>query len=150
MKRTITKIVKAKANLKAFKPTKELDHILYWSTLLVLIMSNFFMIFAIIPFLLFAPSFHFYLIIGILGLVFGYVFSLLINNIENLGAHHHLIAVLFIPAFAFINLVIMSTSMGSIATVLGRELTVEPLTVSLIYVIFFVLPYIVSIIKKKY
>ena len=150
MKRTITKIVKAKANLKAFKPVKELDHILYWSTLLVLIMANFFMIFAIIPFLLLAPSFHFYLIIGILGLLFGYVFSLLINNIENLGAHHHLIAVLFIPAFAVINLVIISTSVVSLAAVFGRESTVEPLTVSIIYVVFFVLPYVVSVIKKKY
>jgi len=150
VKKTITKIVKAKATLKALKPTKELDQILYWTTLLLLIMANFFMTIVIIPFLLFSPSFHFYLIIGILGLVFGYVFSLLINNIENLGAHHHLIAVLFIPGFAVINLIILSTSMGSIAAIFGRELTVEPLTVSFLYVVFFVGPYAVSLIKKKY
>ena len=102
----------------------------------------------LIPFLLLASSFHFYLIIAILGLVFGYVFSLLINNIENLGMHHHLIAVLFIPVFAVINLIIISTSFSGIAALLEIESTVEPLTVSLVYVVFFIIPYAISLIRK--
>jgi len=140
--------VKEKASLKALKSVKELDLILYWSTILLLIMANFFMTIAIIPFLLLASSFHFYLIIAILGMVFGYVFSLLINNIENLGMHHHLTAVLFIPVFAVINLIVISTSFSGIAALLGIESTVEPLTVSLVYVAFFIIPYAISMLRK--
>jgi len=142
--------VKEKASLKPFKSVKELDLILYWSTVLVLIMANFFMAIVIIPFILLASNFHFYLIIALLGIVFGYVFSMLVNNIENLTPHHHLIAVLFIPVFAVINLIIISTSTGGIAALLGIESKAEPLSVSLLYVASFMLPYAVSLIKKKF
>ena len=150
MKQNKSRPVKVKANLKVLKSAKELDLILYWSTLLLLIMSNFFMTIVIIPFMLLASSFHFYLMIAMLGLVFGYVFSLLINNIENLSVHHHLIAVLFIPVFAVINLIIISTSIGSIASLFGIETRVEPLTVSIVYAVFFLVPYTISMINKKY
>tara|TARA_Y100000310_G_C20701427_1_gene830296 strand:- start:6823 stop:7278 length:456 start_codon:yes stop_codon:yes gene_type:complete len=141
--------VKKRVSLKPFKDAKELDLILYWTTLLVLIMANFFMAIVIIPFLLFASNYHFYLIIGILGVFFGYVFNLLISNIENLDAHHHLMAILFIPAFTFINLIIISTSIGGLASALGIETNKEPLIISIFYVASFLTPYILSTVRKK-
>ncbi len=142
-------MVKEKANLKPVSYAKELNLIVYWTTLLVLIIANLLMSMVIIPFLLLASGLNFYIILAVLGIFFGYVFALLISNIENLDAHHHLIAAFFIPIFAIINLIIISTSLEGITSLLGIASQKEPLTVSLVYAVFFLLPYVISMARKR-
>ncbi len=142
-------IVKEKANLQPFARSKELNHIVYWTTLLILFVANLFMAMAIIPFILFAFSFDFYLILAALGAFSGYVFTHLIRNIENLDRRHHLIAAFSIPAFAITNLIIVSTSLEGMTTLLGIASQKEPLTISLVYAIFFLLPYLISMARKR-
>ncbi len=144
-----TIIVKEKANLQPIASSKELNHIVYWTTLLVLFIANLFMAMAIIPFILLAFSFDFYLILAALGAFSGYVFTHLIRNIENLDRRHHMIALLSIPAFAVTNLIIVSTSLEGLTKLLGIASQKEPLTVSLVYAIFFLLPYLIEMARKR-
>ena len=151
MKRNKSKPIKVKeaANLRAFKSVREIDLILYWSTLLVLIMANFFMAIIVIPFLFFTSNLYFYLLIAVLAIFFGYVFGLLLGNIENLDVHHNLIAVFFIPVFAVINLIIISISINRIAGTLGMHLAKNPLTISIFYAVFFFIPYFILTLRKR-
>jgi len=139
-------------NLKTepFHSVKELDLIIYWTTMLVLIIANFFAVIVIIPFLFFASNFYFFFIVAVLGLLFGYVFSLLIHNVENIGMHHHLMALLFIPIFAVFNLIVMTTSVGAISAAIGFESNKDPATISIFYAVFFVLPYFISAARKRH
>ena len=134
---------------EAFHSVKELDNIIYWTTILVLVVANFFVLLAIIPLLFIASNLHFYLLLAILGLLFGYVFSLLIHNIENLNVHHHLFAILFVPIFAALNLMIIATTFGGFAGLFGLELNKDPVTLGIFYSIFFVLPYFTLAGKRK-
>ncbi len=151
MKKSKSKPVTVKENveLRPVLQVKELNHIVYWTTLLILFIANLFMATAIIPFLLLAFSFDFYIILATLGLFSGYVFTHLVRNIENLDTHHRLFAVFSIPVFAVINLIIVSTSLEGITNLLGIASQKEPLTVSLVYAIFFLLPYSISMARKR-
>ncbi len=140
---------KEKAGLQTIASSKELNHIFYWTTILVLFLANLFTAMAIIPFILLAFSFDFYLILAALGTFSGYVFTHLIRNIENLDRRHHLLAVLSIPVLAIINLIIVSTSLEGMTKLLGIASQKEPLTVSLVYATFFLLPYVLSMARKK-
>ena len=127
---------------------KDIDLILYWTTLLVLIVANFFMAVALIPFLLLSTSFHFYLITAMLALFFGYVFNLLVENTGKIDRYHHLLAVLFVPTSAIVNLIVISTSTVAVAKAIGIESNQNPLFVSVFYVVFFMLPYFFAMIRK--
>ena len=141
--------VKEQARLREHTPSKELDLVIYWTTLLVLVLVNLFATIVITPFLFFVSSLHFYLIIAIFGIFFGYVFNLLLTRIENLDTHHHMLAVLFIPALALINLIVITSSISSLAAVFGIESYKDPLLVSLFYILFFLLPYGIHIAQER-
>lgn len=148
-KRNKPAIVKEKAELRNVLPVKELNHIVYWTTLLILFMANLFMTMAIIPFLLLAFSFDFFLILAALAIFSGYVFTHLVSRIENLDRRHHLLAVFSIPVFAIINLIIVSSSLEGMTSLLGIASKKEPVTVSIVYAAFFLLPYIISMARKR-
>ncbi len=142
-------IAKEKAELRQVLPVNELNHIVYWTALLILFMANLFMATAIIPFLLLAFSFDFYIVLAALGTFSGYVFAHLIHNIENLDRRHHLLAVFSIPVFAVINLIIISTSLEGITNLLGAAPQKEPVTVGIVYVAFFLLPYVIFVARRR-
>ena len=142
-------IVKETAELRTVLQAKELNHIVYWTALLILFMANLFMAAAMIPFLLLAFSFDFYIILATLGIFSGYVFTHLVHNIENLDRRHHLRAVFSIPVFAIINLIIVSSSLEGMTSLLGIASQKEPVTVSLVYAAFFLLPYVISMARRR-
>ncbi len=149
-KRTTRKaVVKPKAELLPFRATKQLDVVLYWTTILVLTLINLIVAIVIIPLLFFATSFQFYLFIILLGLLFGYVFSLLIGNIESIRPHYHLFAAMFIPLLAVINIVVIVTSADAIAASFGLELSKNPLHISIAYVASFIAPYFAYLARKR-
>lgn len=141
--------LKPKAVLREPAAKKELDLIVYWTTLLVLATANLFAAIMMAPLLLLAESVHIYLIIAIMAMLFGYVFSILVTRIENLDIHHHVLAVLLIPAFALISLIAISSSTEGIAALLGIESDKNPLVIRVFYTAFFVLPHILHVSKEK-
>ncbi|MFH1399586.1 MAG: hypothetical protein ABIG95_05745 [Candidatus Woesearchaeota archaeon] len=122
---------------------KQSARILYWLVLLMLGLCNFLIFLALVPFMLFLSPSHLLIIFASIGLVFGLIFSFLINDIEHLQPRHHVFAALFIPAIALINITVL---MGA-ASILNGEV-VSAKAASLLYVVMFALPYMVGLAER--
>lgn len=132
------------------------SRIIYWMTLLVLTVCNFLVTLALIPFILFLDPLQIYFTVGLLGLVFGLLFNMLVRDIEHLRVHHHMLAIIFIPIMALINFYVISSIVTRITEPLGLTKSVNPLLLGLVYAVIFLLPYITnavfseSLIKKEH
>ncbi|PIZ55814.1 hypothetical protein COY28_01470, partial [Candidatus Woesearchaeota archaeon CG_4_10_14_0_2_um_filter_57_5] len=76
--------------------------VLYWTFLLLAIIANLFVSIVLFPLLIISKSGLLYLLVVMLGFVFGFVFSLILRDIDALDVRHHVIAGVFIPALAFV------------------------------------------------
>lgn len=141
--------VKEPAKLRHVPPSKKLDAVVYWTTLLVLTLANFFAAIAIVPFMFTASSLHFYLMVSIMALFFGFIFSTLVTRIENIDRHHHLLAVFFIPSLAIFNLVVLANSAARLAEILEIQATKNLLLMGVVYIAFFMLPHLIHLAKKR-
>jgi hypothetical protein len=141
---------------KKEKHRKKMNRILYWSTLILVIVANTIVSIIMVPFLLVLSTFSLYFIIGILGLVLGSLFNLLIRDIEHVDPKHHVVAGVFLPAIAIVNIYIMVNFANRFNEALNiSPIHQNPIIVSLIYVIAFLLPYVIDhgflakILKKR-
>ena len=142
-KKTIDIIQKAEE--RKSPKIKFLDSIIYWFILIVAIIGNLIISILLIPFLLAFKTLPLYLIIFILAVMFGFLFSQLIKDIENLERKHHIIAWAFIPALAVINTYYMTSFANHLTETLKLPLTQHsPLLISVTYVFAFILPYIIN------
>ena len=124
-----------------FRHVSEFDLVVFCTTLLVLLAANFFVAILVIPLIFFASTVQSYLLLAAVGLAFGYVFESLISGIKGMRTHHHMVAILLIPAFAIVTLVAVSASMPQFATIFETEPAKDPVTLSIFYAVFFVMPY---------
>jgi hypothetical protein len=142
---------------KKEKHHKKMNRILYWSTLVLVIIGNTIVSIVMVPFLLVLSSISLYFVISVMGLIFGSLFNLLIRDIEHVDPRHHVIAGVFLPAIAIINIYVMV----NFANMFNQALNIShihqnPLLVSAAYVIAFLLPYVIDqgfiqkIIKKTH
>jgi hypothetical protein len=127
--------------------TKKSNLLIYWVNLFVLTIGNFLIAFILIPFLLTLKGSGLYLIIVILGIVFGTLFSIMIRDIEMLETKHHIFATIYIPLISILTLYIMVTVANNLENILGMGVQHQPLPVSILYAVVFVLPYILINIK---
>lgn len=128
---------------------KNSTRILYWLTLLILVVFNFliFLLFAVLAFFMDALQTH--VAVAGIGLVFGLIFNFLILDLEHLEPKHHLAAALLIPLVATINLFIMTFIVNLLRDIWGLPLTGGALTESIIYVVFFIGPFLYSLFTGK-
>lgn len=126
---------------------KELQAMLYWSVLLVLVICNFVVSIVLIPFLLVLTSVELNLITLVLGLIFGLFFNLIIRDIEHLEKKHHLVAAIFIPVIAALNIFVMVSVAQRLAVITKVGVTQNPIPISIIYVAAFLLPYLITTIR---
>lgn len=120
---------------------REMNPLLYWLSLIIAIVGNFFISIILIPFLLVLSSFQLYFVIAILALTFGTIFNFLLNTIEHIEPTHHIIAWAFIPAIAVITVFVMVNVANKLSYVFQSPIHQNPVLVSIIYVIAFILPY---------
>ena len=120
--------------------------------LVVIIAANFAISVALIPALVALNGMALYIVIGFLGLAFGFLFELVIRSIEHLEKHHHLILAILIPLAALTNVFIITRISNELETKLGLDNLHNPLLVALIYAASFVLPYIIYrfVLKIEY
>lgn len=128
---------------------KFLDAILYWAALLVAILGNMVLSIVLIPFLLALHGLILYTVIITLGIAFGVLFDMLIRDIDTIGTHHHIMAGLFIPSLAIINVIYMTNFANSLTISLELTNIHSPLLVGAVYTIAFVIPYAVSHVMVK-
>ncbi len=124
-------------------------NIVYWSTLLLLLVCNFVISIVLIPFILALTGFKFYLLIILLGFIFGFLFNILIQDIEHIGTHHHVFAIIFMPLVAVINIMIMIGVANKIAEIIGLLIYQDPFLPALVYTLVFLLPYAGTMLLKE-
>ena len=126
-----------------------MNKVVYWSALVVTIIGNLFLSVVIILFLISLSTYLLYFIIAAIALSFGMLFNLIINDIENIDREHHIIASIFIPAIALINIVIITVLANQMIAVLQLQNSHNPIVVSVVYTAAFMAPYMASRMKKQ-
>ena len=144
-----TKRAKADREKQKVRLVYKLDNFVYWTSLVLLALFNLVACFFLIPFLMFFSGFYLYLTVACFGLIFGFLFNLLIMGIEHLEQKHHLIAGLFIPALAVIDIVIILRIVERINQVLVRPVTYNTGQIVIIFIFAFVAPYLFTVITRK-
>lgn len=133
-----------KAKKRKSPKVRFLDAVVYWALLIVAIIGNVVISIILIPFLLSFKKVPLYSVIFILALMFGSLFDQLIREIENLEHKHQIIAWVFIPVLALINVYYMVSFTNHLTEVLGLPVSLNsPLLVSILYVVAFMFPYII-------
>ncbi len=126
--------------------SKQMNPVVYWLTLIVSIIANMVVSVVLIPFMLAVNNtLTLYTIVALLALAFGFFFNLLLTDLEYVDPSHHVIAGIFIPALAVINIIIVINVTTAIDRVLfGAQLEQNALAIGIIYVFSFIAPYLVT------
>ena len=115
--------------------------ILYWASLIVAIIGNFLLSVTLIPFLMILGSAQVYMILGLVGVVFGAMFNLVLKDLEHIDDTHHVVAGIFIPAMALITIYLMASVANRFNEIIQNPNPHNALVLSLIYLFCFSAPY---------
>ena len=141
----------ARAERNKHRIIRLIDFSLYWILLLLTITGNFILSVALVPFLLVLKGTTLYLSLFMIALAFGILFSFLLHSIDRLENRKHILATVFIPALALINVAIFAILSNKLITFL--HLTTpphNPFVVGAVYVLGYILPEILIHPAKKW
>jgi uncharacterized RDD family membrane protein YckC len=74
-----------------------IDSSLYWVLLFIAIIGNFIISVVLVPFLLTFKGVPLYFTLFFVGITFGWMFSFILHNLEQLKNKQHIVASIFIP-----------------------------------------------------
>lgn len=115
---------------------KFLDKAIYWIVLIFLIIINIATVGLFVPIFLVIGGFFLYFLVFIVGLVFGWLFSFMINEIEELDQKDHLVDGLMIIALALVGVWVSLSLLSKVS-----QLRANSFLVAAIYVVAYMLPY---------
>jgi hypothetical protein len=124
--------------------------ILYWAGLVVAIIGNLLISVTLIPFLMILDSSQLYIILGIVGVVFGGMFNVILKDIEQVDQSHHVVAGVFIPAIALITVYIMTGVANRFNELIKNPNTHSQIVLSVVYLVCFSSPYLLYKIKDLF
>jgi len=122
------------------------DKIVYWTALIITIILNMVISAILVPFLLVMDGVILMFTLLLLGLGFGAIFEYILCSIEKLNVGDLVVAGVFIPAIALINVYVITYLSNILATAMKLQ-THSPLLVSVFYAGAFIIPYLVHKIK---
>jgi len=127
------------------------NKILFWSVMFVIIIGNTLVALILIPLLLVMSKLAMDFFVVILGFTVGLLFNFLVWEIEQyLTKKEHLFAAVIIPIVAVLDLYAMVKISNSINDVFQITAVREnPMAISALYVIAFLLPYLFTLFYKK-
>lgn len=120
---------------------KHLEKAMYWFLFIIIIGIGIGGAFLIEPFLLYLKPAGAYILIGIIGLVFGTFAGIIVKDIEDLERHHHLAVSIIIPLVAITSSIIMSRQVRAAAEEIGRIVDIHPIVLAIISSICILIPY---------
>ncbi len=147
--KTVNIIQESTGHPHYLKQRSNFNMLVYWMSLLILSICNFIISIFLVPFVVLFSSNFIYLILIVLGLIFGYLFGLTINNIEHLEKKHHVFAMILVPLLAFLNIFIIVQIAGIFDKILKMSIRHEPVLIGLVYAVFFIGPYFFFLAKEK-
>ncbi|MCX6710006.1 MAG: hypothetical protein NTV63_03590 [Candidatus Woesearchaeota archaeon] len=125
-----------------------MDSAVYWIGLILMIVGNIVLSVIMIPTLIVLSKTALYFILIVISLAFGTMFSLLLNQIEAIQGKK-IIAPLFIPALALINIYYITSVSNTFSSRLNIQKVNSPVAMGIVYAFFFILPYIIFWLTKK-
>lgn len=134
---------------KRISVKERMNMTLYWMVIFCLCVSNLAIAVLLVPVMFLIYGWPLYLIIAIIGLIFGIVFDFFVKDIENVEKKHHIFAVILIPFLCIFNIVIISLIAERLSGLLDLIVTANFFLVSIVYVVFFVSPYAISLFRGK-
>ncbi len=134
---------------KAEKQDVFFSRIVFWSAMVVVVFANIMISLILIPFLIFLSSWVLYSVVGLLGLMIGFVYNFLITDIKHLRWHHHLLAGIILPIIALTNLFVMVLFSNRYAEKTVLSHTNNPWLIGIIFAVAFILPAIVDWLFRK-
>ena len=121
---------------------------MFWMATAILIATNIIISLIMVPILLVASEIQIFFVM-IFGFFSGYLFNLLLRNIDNLEKKHYIISAFLIPALAMVNVFVMMGMMQKIGDAIGIATTQNPLAISGAYAMAFLLPHLwMNVIRK--
>lgn len=134
--------------------TKQMNRLLYWATFLIAVIGNIIVSLVLVPFLLVLPHVALYFIVFILGLTFGALFGFLIKDIEHVDPKHHIVAGIFLPAIAIVNITMIVNFANRFSNALKiSAIHQNAILTSIFYVVGFMIPYLlprfIGLLRKK-
>ena len=124
---------------------QHLTLIALWSTFFTIILGNILFLAALLPFLTFIPSFSLYILLSLIGLLLGFIYSFLITDIGIIEKKHHRWMGILIPTVCLINIIIII----SISNIFNTQKIQNIWIPAGIFIISLMLPYILKMIPKK-
>lgn len=121
--------------------------VLYWLTLLVLVILNMLSAVAVAVLQLALPDDKLLFIVAAIGLFFGYMTNRLVSHVENLELRHHFFARLLVPAAAILNLLAVSAAANAFAVSLRIQSVHSPVAIAAAYGIAFVVPSLLTFLR---
>jgi hypothetical protein len=129
---------------------EKIDNLVYWLSLALLALFNFIACFFLIPFLILLDGWQLYLAVGAFGLAFGLLFNLLILGLEHLEHHHSVIAGIFIPLLAVLDISLILKMTEQINSLFVKPVQYDVPLVILIFISVFVAPYLFSVLTGRH
>lgn len=129
---------------------KRMDHFLYGTSLLILILCNFFGVLLLLPFMIVFEGVQLYLVVALFAIVFGALFNYLIQALAHLGDKHHIIAGILVPILAIIDILVLLELIEVIINKLRIFPKFDPYLVVVLFIAAFLLPYIIDLFRGKH
>ena len=138
------------ARAKITPIVRTVNNLLYWILLVIAIVGNFVVSVVLVPFLVSLKGAGLYFILFFIGLSFGLVFGFILHSIEDLRPRKHVIAGIFIPAIAIINVAMMAILSNKLIMIMKLETPEHaPAVVGAVYVLGYIVPEIIGHFLKK-
>lgn len=126
------------------------DSSLYWVLLVLAIVGNFILSVVLVPFLLALKGWPLYFTLFFVGISFGWMFSFILHHIEKLQKNQHIIASIFIPALALINVGIFAMLSNKLIILMKLATPPHnPIFIGAVYVLGYVIPGSLTHLRKK-
>lgn len=124
---------------------KKLDKVVYWTALMIVIAGNFLISTVLIPFIItISNSIALGIIIFSISLTFGYLFNVLLKDIESIDNSIHIISGFFLPSISLINVYIMTNVSNHFMKLLNYNSKHNPYLIGIIYILAFMTPYLID------
>jgi len=137
-----TEAILRRAEQRKPRWVKVVDTALYWTLLFLAIVGNFVISVVLVPFLLIMKGWPLYFSLVFVGASFGWLFSFILMNIEKLETSQHIMASIFLPALALINVGIMAVLSNKLIVMMKLSTPPHnPLIVGGVYVLGYIIPY---------
>lgn len=132
----------SKLNLKHVSYAKHSQKVFNSITLVVIALASVITTIVTLPFIIFFNSYLMYSFILLVGLVFGFIFSFMVNDLKHLEKQGHLLLSLLIPSIAIINIFVMVYMLKHLVERFDIIFSHNPVILSTLYLLGYVIPYL--------